>query len=213
MILDEQVMQLVSYFKILTQNHFTEQFGKVRADQLSGQFNQHFDLKLQHNLSLMPDLLSQRHGINAIFLLALAETLQKETTSLAGLQDHMLSIYRNMLKDLLAQQTEALETSDDTWEHFISSVKIGNNALYDNAYFQIQYTNESNEQFGFDIRRCFYYEILEKNGHPELGPLLCEFDYILADNVTKWIQFERPETIANGNPRCTFRYRRTSTRT
>jgi hypothetical protein len=35
---------------------------------------------------------------------------------------------------------------------------------------------------------------------------MCEYDSLIAENVSKWVRFERKETIAEGFPKCTFRY-------
>ncbi|MHA2275530.1 MAG: L-2-amino-thiazoline-4-carboxylic acid hydrolase, partial [Candidatus Kariarchaeaceae archaeon] len=56
------------------------------------------------------------------------------------------------------------------------------------------------------INRCIYQEVFKKFGREDLGPILCEYDTIIADNVDQWVRFEREETIADGFPRCTFRF-------
>jgi hypothetical protein len=99
-----------------------------------------------------------------------------------------------------------MATSDDPWKTFVTSTKSANKQLYENEYFQCKTVIDDNQQFGFDINRCIYYEIFKENGHEDLAPLLCEYDFILADNVKDWITFTRDETIAEGSHRCTFRY-------
>jgi len=93
-----------------------------------------------------------------------------------------------------------------TRKYILETTRAGNQRLYDNDYFKIKTVIDDDQQFGIDINRCLMFEILEKNGHPELGPVLCKYDYILAENVSKWVSFERKETIADGHSRCDFRY-------
>ncbi|TFG34939.1 hypothetical protein EU527_01125 [Candidatus Thorarchaeota archaeon] len=39
-----------------------------------------------------------------------------------------------------------------------------------------------------------------------MGPIICEYDTILASSAENWIRLSRYDTIASGDKRCTFRY-------
>jgi HEAT repeat protein len=173
---------------------------------MAGTFESRFNHLFKTNQELMPDDLAKQHGINSIFVMGLADAL--EGLSLDKLEEHVLAIYKKILSEsgFLALQIGQMESSDDPWKKFVEKTRVSNQQLYDNAYFQVQTVIDDDQQFGIDINRCLMFEILEKNGCPELGPVLCKYDYILADNVSKWVSFERNKTIADGHARCDFRY-------
>lgn len=198
--------QIVQYFLLLTENYLNEQYGSNSGEILSETFKKRFNELYLKNKDMMPDALSKQHAINPIFVIALADALQNENITLKDLKSHTLSIFRTMLESYLAKQGEELEASENAWDSFVEMCKTGNKQLFENEYFQLTVVHDDSKQFGFDINRCLYYEIFTKNGRPDLGPLLCEYDYILAGNVEKWVRFERTETIANGDSRCNFRY-------
>ncbi|MFX0125274.1 MAG: L-2-amino-thiazoline-4-carboxylic acid hydrolase, partial [Candidatus Hodarchaeota archaeon] len=82
----------------------------------------------------------------------------------------------------------------------------GNQKTYDNESFKLQEVSATEEEFAFDINRCLYHEIFKEFSREDLGSIMCEYDTIIAQNVAKWVRFEREETIAEGFPKCTFRF-------
>ena len=60
----------------------------------------------------------------------------------------------------------------------------------------------------FDIPRCRYAEFFRALGEPELGALLiCETDFDIAAAGGAEVTFTRDQTIMQGAPSCTFRYK------
>jgi hypothetical protein len=60
----------------------------------------------------------------------------------------------------------------------------------------------------FDITRCRFAEFFRALGEPELGALLiCETDFDIAAAGGGEVTFTRDETIMQGAPSCTFRYK------
>jgi hypothetical protein len=173
---------------------------------ISNEFKNHFNNLFDRNEHLMPDILGKRHGINSIFVLALEKALREQEVTFEELKENILAIYRTLLQDLLSSQVETLESSDDVWNSFVKMVKAGNKQLYENKYFKLKVIQDDEKMFGFDINRCLYFEICRENGLPELGTILCDYDYILASNIYTWIKFKRTKTIVNGKEICNFRY-------
>lgn len=58
-----------------------------------------------------------------------------------------------------------------------------------------------------DVERCPLAELFARHGAPEIGPLICKIDDLMAEAVAG-IELRRTGTIASGAPRCDFRYRR-----
>ncbi|MHA2004666.1 MAG: L-2-amino-thiazoline-4-carboxylic acid hydrolase [Candidatus Thorarchaeota archaeon] len=205
---DEQLEQLIQYFFMLTENHLCQQYGVEQSKDMLEVFKTRFRELLDENKDVMPDALSRKHGVNPVFVMALDDALGKERPSLDHLKRDVLGIYNEMMQAFIDQMVKQFEASKDPWTSFIEFTKVGNKNNYENDYFQLSNSEYTDDKIGFDIKRCLYFDILEKNGRPELGPILCDYDYILADAVRKWGRFERKETIADGNTRCDFRYYR-----
>ena len=62
--------------------------------------------------------------------------------------------------------------------------------------------------FGFDYRECGVCKLCRDEGCPELAPYLCRLDYMTTDMMG--IHLERTMTLAEGAPKCDFRFRRKS---
>ncbi|NHJ48929.1 MAG: hypothetical protein FK733_14180 [Asgard group archaeon] len=192
--------QLIHYFFMLTEKQLKDRYNENKAKQISQKFQQIF-MKLIKKYD--DDKVVKNDAINPIFLIALNESQQ---ISREELLDQMLKVYEEMLTEILINHQLGMATSDDPWKTFVTSTKSANKQLYENEYFQCKTVIDDEQQFGFDINRCIYYEIFKENGQEDLAPLLCEYDFILADNVKDWVVFTRDETIADGSHRCAFRY-------
>ena len=60
----------------------------------------------------------------------------------------------------------------------------------------------------FDITHCRFAEFFRALGEPELGALLiCETDFDIAAAGDREVSFTRDQTIMQGAPSCTFRYK------
>ena len=64
------------------------------------------------------------------------------------------------------------------------------------------------EALEFDITQCRFAEFFRALGEPELGALLiCETDFDIAAAGSGEVTFTRAQTIMQGAPSCTFRYK------
>ena len=64
------------------------------------------------------------------------------------------------------------------------------------------------EALDIDITRCRFAEFFRDLGEPELGALLiCAADFDIAAAGEGEVTLERAQTIMQGAPTCTFRYR------
>ncbi len=203
---DDFIEQMKLYFHKLTTDYLLATFGEEKGKLLFGKYNYAFQIFFEKNLHLMNTNLSKRHGINSIFVLALDKALEEEELSHKELKAHVIAIYRVMMLSLFENQVQGLETSEDPWYTFVKSTKAGNAQLYENEYFQALIAFDEESVFGIDIKKCLYFEIFQANNRPDLGPILCAYDYLLDNAVNKWIRFERTETIVDGFNRCDFRY-------
>lgn len=201
----DPLKQLIDHFSLLTEKELTKQFDD-KGGPLHKLFQRQFKIHYNNYEHMMPNDLAKRHGVNSLFVMALDDVMCEVRASFTQLKDTVLSIYRAMLDEYFTTESQKLELNDDPWTSFVEWARKGNETNYDNDYFQLIEVDQDAGCFGFDIRRCLYFDILREAGKPELGPILCEYDNIFADSVKDWITFTRHETIATGDKRCDFRY-------
>ncbi|MDH4214339.1 MAG: L-2-amino-thiazoline-4-carboxylic acid hydrolase [Candidatus Thorarchaeota archaeon] len=205
---DNQIQQLIDYFSLLTGRELHRLFGEQKGDALHSLYDRQFRIHYNNYKHMMPIHLAKRHGINSLFVMALDDTLREIKASYSQLKVSVISIYKEMLQTFFESEVRHLEESVDPWGAFIEWIRKGNRANYDNEFFKVLEIQQDDQCFGFDIQKCLYFDILREAGRPELGPILCDYDDMLANYLVKWIKFTRYETIASGGKRCTFRYER-----
>lgn len=65
------------------------------------------------------------------------------------------------------------------------------------------------DRYAFNVTRCRYADMYRLLGLAELGAVLsCNRDYSLVEGFNPDIELVREQTILQGAPCCTFRYRR-----
>jgi hypothetical protein len=72
----------------------------------------------------------------------------------------------------------------------------------------VQMHRRDREALEFDVTQCRFAEFFRALGEPELGALLvCETDFDIAAAGGSEVAFTRNQTIMQGAPSCTFRYK------
>jgi predicted ArsR family transcriptional regulator len=72
----------------------------------------------------------------------------------------------------------------------------------------VEMLRHDKEALEFDITHCRFAEFFGALGEPELGALLiCETDFDIAAAGNGEVTFTRDQTIMQGAPSCTFRYK------
>jgi hypothetical protein len=73
---------------------------------------------------------------------------------------------------------------------------------------QFEICRHDKEALDIDVTSCRFAEFFRALGEPELGALLiCETDFDIAALGGHEVGLDRAQTIMNGGPSCTFRYR------
>jgi len=60
--------------------------------------------------------------------------------------------------------------------------------------------------FAFDVKKCHFVALTHELGRSELAPLFCAADQVLFSRPELKILMTREETLAQGHPRCAFRF-------
>jgi predicted hydrocarbon binding protein len=72
----------------------------------------------------------------------------------------------------------------------------------------VEILRHDKEAMDIDVTRCRFAEFFRALGEPELGALLiCEADFDIASVGESEVSLDRVQTIMQGAPRCTFRYK------
>lgn len=204
----QNIQPLKKYFGLLVGQFLTERFPNGKAPVYTDKFVKLLDQLINSpiNRPFFKDETSNLHAINPLFIIALHKTLESEQVPMNEFIDLVMDVYKIMVKPLLEKQKKEIQEASNPWRHFIDSTKTGNEKLYDNEFFQMEYAVEDRLRFGYDIKRCYYVDIFKANGCLELAPILCHYDNLLADNLNEWVRFQRNSTIAQGDEKCAFRY-------
>jgi hypothetical protein len=201
-----QIEQMKQYFYRKVQEYLTEKFGAGIANEISYNFQQHFEQLYSKNEYLMPDFESKRHGLNPVFIMAFYKSFEDKQITLEELKQHVMGIYEKIMDVIIQPQVSTYEKVPYPWTSFVESTITGTKETYFGDKFKVEFLETDEDELAFDIHKCFYYEVFQKNGMPELGPIQCSYDIVMANPLERWIRFKRKKTIANGDDRCTFRY-------
>ena len=133
-------------------------------------------------------------------------------------------IYREMVAEIGAEKASAIldaairKAAIAEGKEFASRAPGGQTSmadfikLYDlwtvDGALEMKVLEASDERFAFDIVRCRYAETYKEMGLGNIGHLLsCNRDGTFCQGYDPNITLERKQTIMQGAPCCTFRYR------
>ncbi|MCF2140610.1 MAG: L-2-amino-thiazoline-4-carboxylic acid hydrolase [Candidatus Lokiarchaeota archaeon] len=203
----ENLPTLRTYYCLIVEQYLKEKFpGKAQV--YSDKFKKIFEelIDSPKNSQFFGNKTANLHAINPIFVIAFSKAIEAENYQKNQIQSMIMEIYKIMVKPLLDKQLQSMKNAKIPWKHFIEITKNGNHKLYENEYFQVEYVVEDRLRFGFNINRCYYFDIFKANNQERLASILCQYDNLLAENLNKWVRFQRNSTIAEGNSKCEFRY-------
>ncbi len=78
--------------------------------------------------------------------------------------------------------------------------------------WKMEWTQNDKNAIRFNMRSCFYCDILSKYGAPELTASFCRVDDLIYGNMSPYLLWQRTMTIARGDTYCDFCFARTSKR-
>lgn len=79
---------------------------------------------------------------------------------------------------------------------------------YPQQGWDIERREDSENNFAFNIHRCFYLDILTAYGAPELTAMFCQLDDLAYATLSPSIRWERTKTLGRGDDCCDFRWSR-----
>lgn len=161
------------------------------------------------NTLMPPDTLNEigvlkRREIEARILAPFVDALAAEFD-----RERILAILADTIIVVARQQGEerAAQIGDDSLLAFAASAGDWRKG----DALEIELLELTEDRYDFNVTRCRYAEMYRTLGLGELGAVLsCNRDYSLVEGFSPDIRLERAQTIMQGAPCCTFRYRRTA---
>jgi hypothetical protein len=153
---------------------------------------------------------------------------QKINEGLFELGVPLLAVYQALREDLSMEQAPAVELLEralgamykpfleSRWRRAFLNLMFGVKPVRDiglrMAYradepqgFRFEEVDEPGAVFGFDVRECALVKYLKAQGSPEIVPMICRLDDLMAAQL-RGLSLRRQGTIGMGAERCDFRY-------
>jgi hypothetical protein len=123
-------------------------------------------------------------------------------------EERVLPLLQRTIVDIARQQGAGLASSlGSSLEDFARGLE----AWKAGGALEMDVLEQGPDALSFNVTRCRYAELYRQLGIPELGALLsCGRDSALIEGFSENVALERSQTIMEGAPICTFRYRRKS---
>lgn len=158
------------------------------------------------NNPLPPDTLNEigvlrRREIEARILGPMIEALGKEFG-----RERVIEIVRETIIGVARKQGAELAAArgDASLAAFSSATDGWRTA----GALELDVLEKNDERYSFNVTRCKYAEMYAALGMAELGAVFsCNRDFSLVEGFNPQIELAREQTIMQGAPCCTFRYR------
>ena len=72
--------------------------------------------------------------------------------------------------------------------------------------WKIDWVEHNQDVIAFDIKGCFYQEVLTEYDVPELTALYCRMDDLIHERASPYVKWDRTKTLGRGDEYCDFRF-------
>jgi hypothetical protein len=104
--------------------------------------------------------------------------------------------------------TAALDRSTDAFRELVD-VSKKREALQFGSSFQFERERDDDQAYLLNVRKCFWHQFFIAVDHPQLTPVLCEFDRNWFEAISPerhGVRFERKTTLGFGGSHCPFHF-------
>jgi hypothetical protein len=74
--------------------------------------------------------------------------------------------------------------------------------------WETEWVETSGDEISFNMTRCFYLDVLDSYGVPELTAQYCRMDDLVYEDVSPHVKWDRKHTLGRGEECCNFRFER-----
>ena len=175
-------------------------------------FSNEVDALVTQELKYMTDSDKEKHMYSAIVTMAMDTAYSKVGMSNSDCKKHILGNWKFMMvpfyKGIKSRLKRASERPDgkSPIEELADYATSGTLSVYKDFNPEMLGMKSGNS-YGFNLNRCLFYECFQRHGKGErVGSIMCDFDCIMAEAISPWVEFNHNSTIARGGSCCKFRY-------
>jgi hypothetical protein len=174
-----------------------ERYGRVLA--------RYRDLYASHDLPQNPFL--QWHLTEGIlpglaFYQVLRESGESRESALATIDRTFVSLFSNNVRKM--KRLGRLPFIFPFLRRFIKPAMRN----YPPEGWNIEWIQNDREAIRFNMKSCFYHDVLSRYGAPELTASFCRVDDLTYENMSPALSWQRTKTIARGDAVCDFCFAR-----
>ena len=74
--------------------------------------------------------------------------------------------------------------------------------------WEVEWVEVSGKEISLNMKSCFYLDVLEEYGVPELTAQYCGMDDLMYEGVSPYVKWDRKRTLGRGDECCDFRFER-----
>ncbi len=181
--------------------------GKSTAARLIAQIHaQYLELYAQRPRMTHPALRMHLEK-NILPGLALYQVLERQWGPEAALADVDAAFYAGAMQSPEHRAVTLLRRVPSPFKLFVAAARAQMDGAFPEEGWTTEWVQNDAEMVRFNMRDCFYLNMLTTLGAPELTSHFCQIDDVLYADLPKSIRFERSGTLARGAAYCDFCYR------
>ena len=169
--------------------------------------------EFQRLIPQLPFIGGRRNPLLTFFLvstawyLAFYRAMQKQGKDISELGPVILDIYQSWMDSYPAWVLHLggwLAYTPILRRRLERSSKISQERLYPGDWL-FSFVRKNGHDFGVDYTECGIYKFCQEQNATELMPYLCSVDFIMSERMN--LGLHRTMTLAEGNPKCDFRFK------
>jgi len=190
------------------QGVMVEQRGELGAAMLAARIQARYDEHFAQRPRFRNRALRFHFERNILPTIALYQTLQ-EAAEDASPDDVLAEVARLLevaMRDRLLRRSQLFAHIPRPFAAFRLSARWFMRLLFPASGWDMEVVEDNDHCFAFNVRRCFYLDILTEYDAPELTPLFCALDDLAYEALPPAIHWQRTKTLGRGDDCCDFRW-------
>ncbi|MFC3884880.1 L-2-amino-thiazoline-4-carboxylic acid hydrolase [Bacillus songklensis] len=193
--------------KFIEKQYFKGLSKKVDGD-IVQEIQQRYKIILQENQSWIVDKPTE---LNIIFTSMVLSTFQT-------LKDRSIKDWESIIRYSLVEHSQEkqrffmklfLRLDPTPFKRIVNISKWKQVNHYGDQHFQYDILTDTDRNYHFHIKKCFFFDFFRSHDALEMMPLFCSLDNIWGDllkNPKYGVRFERPQLLSKGDPHCSFQF-------
>jgi hypothetical protein len=156
-------------------------------------------------------------GVHWIALSSMLLAIYRHLRSSLGDEKRTFDLLREALTGTLHPQITSYiqlrfgisqDSRGEAFRHVSENFRSRGEARFGRSFRYVDDVRDDGRVF-VNIERCLFNEFFRKNGAPEVTAIMCAFDNVWAEELSKpeyGVRFERPTTLARGDDACRFQF-------